>query len=1009
MDQFRELLRALGAIVVLAVLLIGVPAALMVSVGWPLPSVVPSWAEVSDALTGGAIADMTVHKAIALVIWVAWVQVAVAVVVEAWSLLRGRAARPAPLTFSAVQLGVGRLLSSALLLSAVIHPRAAYAVASAPPAPAAAPQALAPAEAPVLAAPSTSASAPSFEASDAGTKEWIVHQRETLWGIAEQALGDGRRYREIADLNQGRAQPDGSTFTDPGAIRTGWVLLLPPDATVEATPAGSHRVVPGDSLSSIAQARLGDAGQWSTLWELNRDRPQPNGSVFSDPNLLRPGWVLDLPSAPALDNVVVTAPSAEVAPVPSSVAPDPEAGPATEPGPETAPSATLPDLGEAPPATEPVPSTTASAEPSPTSEDLTTSAGEDEEEGQRAPVGLAGAGLVAAGALVLLDRRRRAALRRRSSKRLVHVPPPRLQRAESVVRAGASIEAATYLDAALRAAAASTGGSFPGLRWVEVAASSVLLVTDCDSIAPAGFTTEGPGRWRSAADLEQLLDFAGETAPPTPALTAVGTTPEGAEILLDLEALGTTVVTGDRERVVGLLCSMALSLGTATWSEYTRVVLVGLGGELTQLTSVDTAAGWEEAVRIVTDRAEESLQALEAIGENVTAKARAAGTTVDAWHPTVVVGLGPAEGVIEIPNLPGGQAVAAVVGSASEVATALHVDEHGYLRVPETDLVILARSLAEDDTRVIVELLESAEGNNEDDDAEVFELLDPAPAAIPLTGEAAETIPTVQELLDDLDVLVRVMGEVEAVRLGPDGDELIRPGKHRGLELLAYLSRLQSPASTEDISAAMWPGGANSVKTLHNVVSDLRGCLGADRDGQPLFPPAKQGRYMINERVMTDFAVFRTLVDVAAELDDQQAPLIADILSDALTLVRGEPFMGGGRSYAWVSHQRGAIVTTVLDAAEEVTEIRLKLGDWKAAEWAARQGLRAFPADERLYRLLMHCAHAAGNVAGVQRVFNELCDVVADPDVGVEPEDTIHPETVALLEELLGRRQSLGA
>jgi hypothetical protein len=38
----------------------------------------------------------------------------------------------------------------------------------------------------------------------------------------------------------------------------------------------------------------------------------------------------------------------------------------------------------------------------------------------------------------------------------------------------------------------------------------------------------------------------------------------------------------------------------------------------------------------------------------------------------------------------------------------------------------------------------------------------------------------------------------------------------------------------------------------------------------------------------------------------------------------------------------------------------------------------------------------------VQRVFRELCEVLADPDLGVEPEDTVHPETVALLEQLTG-------
>jgi DNA-binding SARP family transcriptional activator len=96
------------------------------------------------------------------------------------------------------------------------------------------------------------------------------------------------------------------------------------------------------------------------------------------------------------------------------------------------------------------------------------------------------------------------------------------------------------------------------------------------------------------------------------------------------------------------------------------------------------------------------------------------------------------------------------------------------------------------------------------------------------------------------------------------------------------------------------------------------------------------------------------------------------------------------------------IVAQVVDAAEELAEVRLATGDWKAAEWAARRGLRAFPADERMYRLLMRSARVAGNISGVQRVFRELCDVIADPDLGVEPEDTLHPETVELLEQLTG-------
>ena len=109
-----------------------------------------------------------------------------------------------------------------------------------------------------------------------------------------------------------------------------------------------------------------------------------------------------------------------------------------------------------------------------------------------------------------------------------------------------------------------------------------------------------------------------------------------------------------------------------------------------------------------------------------------------------------------------------------------------------------------------------------------------------------------------------------------------------------------------------------------------------------------------------------------------------------------------GRGYAWVGPHRGMIVAQVVDAAEELAEVRLATGDWRSAEWAARQGLRAFPSDERMYRLLMRTARAAGNIPGVQRVFRELCDVLADPEFGVEPEDTVHPETIELLEELTG-------
>ena len=71
---------------------------------------------------------------------------------------------------------------------------------------------------------------------------------ESLWEIAENHLGDGRRYREIFELNKDRVQPDGSKLTIASLIRPGWVLHMPEDAHgpgIEAVTASR----PGAGLS----------------------------------------------------------------------------------------------------------------------------------------------------------------------------------------------------------------------------------------------------------------------------------------------------------------------------------------------------------------------------------------------------------------------------------------------------------------------------------------------------------------------------------------------------------------------------------------------------------------------------------------------------------------------------------------------------------------------------------------------------------------------------------------
>ncbi len=335
---------------------------------------------------------------------------------------------------------------------------------------------------------------------------------------------------------------------------------------------------------------------------------------------------------------------------------------------------------------------------------------------------------------------------------------------------------------------------------------------------------------------------------------------------------------------------------------------------------------------------------------------------------------------------------------------AIEVDDGRWLRTAGLDIAVRARQLAERDTQTAAELLAVATDLQSAAPHPVTAQPVRTPSAPPPVASTTATAGTeatssLEALHTEVDVLVRVLGDVDVVRLHRDGsEERVTASKQKAIEAIAYLALREGSVDREDVQAALWPSGANSVKTFNNAMWAARGALGDGRDGGPLLPQATGGRYDLSERVVTDYGVFYELTRRAEDTDDALAA--AQLLTQALTLVGGEPLVGIGRGYGWVGSHRGMIVAQIVDAAEELAEVRLATDDWRAAEWAARQGLRAMPCDERLYRLLMRTAHAAGNIPGVHQVFHELCDAVADPDAGAEPEETLHPDTIALYEEL---------
>ena len=118
-----------------------------------------------------------------------------------------------------------------------------------------------------------------------------VMRLDTLWSIAERELGDGERWADIAQLNEGRVMTDGSTFVSADHIKPGWQLLVPSTAGNPLPREQQVEVHAGDSLSLISQRELGDGDDWPEVYDLNRK------TIGSDPDLILPGQVLQLPVA----------------------------------------------------------------------------------------------------------------------------------------------------------------------------------------------------------------------------------------------------------------------------------------------------------------------------------------------------------------------------------------------------------------------------------------------------------------------------------------------------------------------------------------------------------------------------------------------------------------------------------------------------------------------------------------------------------------------------------------
>lgn len=211
MGTLRAVIRRVAGGIALVAVLVGVPAVAVVLVGWPLPTYVPDPGDVLVAIQQGNVPSTFVVNVLVVLLWVVWLQFAW---VTLWEIVvnlrraeRNKPATRAPFVPRSVQGGASRLVAS-LFVAGVISAPSVGALG------------------PVLPAAYASATAgPSAASDDVATHDaaeqavWVVREGDTLWSVAESALGDGSRVGEILELNP--------SITSPRAVRSGVVLALP--------------------------------------------------------------------------------------------------------------------------------------------------------------------------------------------------------------------------------------------------------------------------------------------------------------------------------------------------------------------------------------------------------------------------------------------------------------------------------------------------------------------------------------------------------------------------------------------------------------------------------------------------------------------------------------------------------------------------------------------------------------------------------------------------------------
>ncbi|MFK4085620.1 BTAD domain-containing putative transcriptional regulator [Kribbella sp. NPDC020789] len=962
--------RLKGFVALLAIVAIvgGVPYVLLRFFGTPWPEHMPNWNVLLDELDIRAVLGI-----FAFFIWLAWLHFVVCLIAEAIAEIRGHGLSPR-IPFGGGSQGLARRLISSVVLiagAAGVGMPVASAVTTSP--------GTVPASVSVVQG-GDNESGSSFRQTEHRSsvlsgavqqgaktttgvrtnndqKGQVVKYTEVrpphgrnydcLWDIAERYLGEGRRYKEIYDLNHNKLQPDGRRLTNPDLILPGWQVRLPADAK----GAGVHTVrvnidQPGKP-QAVTPVRTATKTTPAKPAATSKPATAGHGTRWADQGL-------EAGSSVTIGGVAADPGAKDVKPGDPTVgtpAHDPKAG-ETQPGDPAAGGTKVPEV-------------------------VPVGADQGFDLTQAGIYGFGGT-LLAAGLALALKRRRGWA----------QGPGPKAaghRQTEVGLRLASDIPTAQFVDSALRqlgADMAKTGRPMPKVVAGLVTDSALTLVLDpyeAQSAPPGPWQAIAEGtRWTLRRGYAPTVDV---TAPaPYPTLVTIGQNADGATVLIDLDTANGIVsfggVTNASRDVVG---SLAVELATNLWSEGAHVSMVGFGDDLSSLAPARLSY-WvrlDAALAEVTRRTDAQVQACDRRNVASVAEARTAHPDSMLWGAEIIFMSAPPspEEQDQLNRLaadPKRGVAVVVVGDVISSPWRFVVDEKYQAVCRLLGLEVEAHNVTPEQVTELVALFDAADSDALD------------------KRRTEQNMPAYEFATTDLSlpapVEVDLLGPVEVDARGPIDDGRIA----LSTEIIAFLAGQDYGVHPNVLAGAIWPRGI-SDELRDSALEHTRRWVGNDA-----MYADESGRWMLNRSIVrVDWDVFRTLTKQATMLDDPRAPL-----STALGLVHGPAWadVPAGR-YSWLATSgiERRMAEAVVDAALKLAEAALTYNDGQTARTALQTGLSFSPASEELWRATLRLAAHFGTPQDVTNVATQLYTALAKHGAPRGPE----PETDALVDELI--------